>query len=113
MLTSCIGCGTLIPVGSRKGRCPTCRSRSESRYEFERARSPHRSRAAYKTPGYQQARRVALTRAGHMCSQCGTNTDLTVHHKDHNPANNSQDNLVVLCRKHHAALEALERRQQK
>lgn len=110
MQTSCLACGALIPVGARKSRCATCRSRHEARYEYERARQPERSRAAYKTPGYQQARRVALNRAGHACQQCGTNTDLTVHHIDHNPSNNTQDNLRVLCRRHHAMLEAAERR---
>jgi hypothetical protein len=30
---------------------------------------------------------------------------------DHNPGNNTQDNLLVLCRRHHAMLEATERKQ--
>ena len=112
MNTSCLACGALIPVGARKSRCATCRSKHEARYEYERARQPERSRAAYKTPGYQAARRIALNRAAHACQTqgCGTNQDLTVHHLDHNTGNNTQDNLLVLCRRHHAMLEATERR---
>jgi len=35
---------------------------------------------------------------------------LTVHHINHDNRNNQQDNLRVLCRRHHAMLEAAERR---
>lgn len=110
MNTSCLNCGTLIPVGARKSRCATCRTRHEARYEYERARQPERSRAAYKTASWKQARKTAIARAGRACTTCGTGDDLTVHHRDHDNLNNAQDNLLVMCRSCHARLEHAERR---
>jgi len=48
--------------------------------------------------------RKVKERAGWRCERCGTphGTDLgrrilTVHHKDHNPANCATENLIALC----------------
>ncbi|WP_428985672.1 HNH endonuclease signature motif containing protein [Sinomonas terricola] len=38
------------------------------------------------------------------CTECGARSKLHVHHKDRNPANNSTENLVVLCASYHLKL---------
>lgn len=39
---------------------------------------------------------------GPACVECGTAETLQVHHLDRNPANNSPENLMTLCRRCHA-----------
>jgi 5-methylcytosine-specific restriction endonuclease McrA len=36
-----------------------------------------------------------------VCTICGSSEDLTIHHKDRNRTNNSQENLIPLCKKCH------------
>lgn len=38
------------------------------------------------------------------CEECGTTTDLHVHHEDGNPANNDEANLKTLCGSCHLRL---------
>lgn len=41
------------------------------------------------------------------CEQCGSVSNLHIHHKDKNITNNSKENLVTLCRKCHDSLHVL------
>lgn len=52
--------------------------------------------------------RMVKTRAGHCCeiNNCNEHTYLEIHHIDHNRENNFLDNLILLCRKHHAMAHA-------
>ena len=58
---------------------------------------------------WQNARHIALERAGGRCEECGSTDRLEVHHivplapweKRHNSPKNAQDNLRVLCRACH------------
>jgi 5-methylcytosine-specific restriction endonuclease McrA len=58
---------------------------------------------------WNNARRMALERAGYKCENCGSAERLEVHHKEalecfesrHNSPKNRQDNLKVLCRPCH------------
>lgn len=57
-------------------------------------------------------RPAALVRAGHECVRClapdrpsGLWSTLDVAHLDGNPANRSEDNLAVLCRRCHRATD--------
>jgi 5-methylcytosine-specific restriction endonuclease McrA len=69
-------------------------------------------RLTVSTPPYQQnrpaipadLRRKVLVEAGHSCAvtKCGDHTYLEIHHIDHNRENNRLENLILLCRKHHA-----------
>ena len=45
-----------------------------------------------------------------VCEKCRETTNLHVHHKDRNPANNSPDNLAVLCASCHLTLHWTEDR---
>lgn len=56
-----------------------------------------------------------ITKRGEECELCKKKRDnvlrykswLTVHHKDRNPANNEESNLIVVCPKCHFHLEYL------
>ena len=52
--------------------------------------------------------RMVKTRAGHCCEvkNCNDHTYLEIHHIDHNRENNTLENLILLCRKHHAMAHA-------
>jgi 5-methylcytosine-specific restriction endonuclease McrA len=57
--------------------------------------------------------KTTIAARGNKCERCGRNAEpdiciLTVHHIDHNPANNKKDNLKVLCQGCHLALEKAE-----
>ena len=60
---------------------------------------------------------LVYDRAKRKCEQCGSEYDLTTHHKDGNgrnnfnkglPMNNNPENLIVLCRSCHGRLHAIE-----
>lgn len=55
-----------------------------------------------------ELRRSVLVEAGHCCAvrNCGDHTYLEIHHIDQNRENNVLDNLILLCRKHHAMAHA-------
>jgi hypothetical protein len=50
----------------------------------------------------QQAKRI-VKKLGweRICSSCSATIDIHLHHIDGNPLNNSIDNFIYLCRKHH------------
>jgi hypothetical protein len=41
-----------------------------------------------------------------VCSVCGTQEQICVHHKDQNRSNNSRDNLQIICKRCHASLHS-------
>lgn len=45
-----------------------------------------------------------LVEANHSCTICGR-SGVQIHHIDGNPANNAEDNLIVLCPAHHDEAE--------
>lgn len=53
----------------------------------------------------------AKRKAGYKCQNCSRAPDspgnpvITVHHKDHNPLNNDETNLIVLCARCHLQIE--------
>lgn len=51
--------------------------------------------------GYRQE---CLKEHGEECHLCGTTEDVVVHHRDGDRTNNSIDNLIPLCRKHHSQI---------
>ena len=53
---------------------------------------------------HSTAERVAYTIMGKekKCEICGSTQKIDVHHKDGNHNNNTQDNLLVVCRRCHA-----------
>ena len=66
------------------------------------------------------SRRIRFERAGNRCEQCGAANHwfhpetgsvvvLTVAHLDHNPANNTDDNLAALCQAGHNRYDAPKR----
>lgn len=63
---------------------------------------------AYHTTDYRKARTICIARWHYQCAldTCHAPDSLTVHHIDHNTANNQQANLVCLCTSCHMKLEA-------
>ena len=60
--------------------------------------------------GGQEVVNEILDRDGHKCIICGSNRDLTIHHKDGNgrytkEPNNDKENLITLCRSCHGILD--------
>jgi 5-methylcytosine-specific restriction endonuclease McrA len=90
----CAVCRTRIPKGSR------CRRHA--------VRSP--SNRAWHQPG-AAAVRASLLGPGACCRVCGSIQDLEVHHviAAAEGGSTTPENLVVLCRKHHLAVEAEKR----
>lgn len=74
-------------------------------------------------PDWDEIAKEAKKRAGYKCQWCGLQFEedgyddsqihiplknglaLTVHHLDRNPANNSEENLIVLCQKCHLYIQ--------
>lgn len=88
-------------------RCTSC-AQKHTRHIYEN-RKDDADQVAYRSREYQRARAAALKR----WPQCHLDTaprqcdgPLTVHHIDHDPTNNTLDNLATICRLHHAHLEA-------
>ena len=102
MQTSCLSCGTLIPLGA-SSRCNNCKPKRVRR---------HGQAKPYQTKEWQAARRKALSQANHTCLMCGTQLHLQVHHRLplSEGGTHDQSNLTVVCRSCHPALEAQDRR---
>jgi len=63
-------------------------------------------------PDWDEIAAACKRAAGWCCQNCGTphgqgpgHRTLTVHHRDHDPANNDPSNLVALCAACHLAEE--------
>ena len=65
------------------------------------ATEPSRRRSRRPIP--VDVQRKVLVECGHKCSipQCQVKRGLEFHHTDHNPRNNREENILVLCQKHH------------
>lgn len=58
-----------------------------------------------KTSHWRATRASAIERAGNRCEKCGSTRNLQVHHKHYlTLGEESDDDLIVLCRRHYAAL---------
>jgi len=64
-----------------------------------------RQRSNAKTPGHRAAVRLYPTK-GKKCFECKSKRDLTRDHIDHDPSNNSPENIRILCRKCHGKKDA-------
>ena len=91
----CIGCGRLIPYGSR---CPECQWRKDASYEPDRLRGRR----------WMRKRASVFRRAGYLCERCGRVAS-EVHHIDGDRGNNSMSNLLSVCGGCHRQLEAEKR----
>ena len=76
------------------------------RTDADRQRDAQRASTTARGYGGQwpTIRRKAILRAGKRCSLCGESGYLVVHHINHDPSDNSAENLQVMCRQHHEAL---------
>lgn len=55
---------------------------------------------------YGGLREEVFKKDNYMCQLCGSETQLCVHHIDCNKNNNTMDNFVLLCLKHHRFVHA-------
>jgi len=49
-------------------------------------------------------REYCLSLKGHQCEVCGATEQIVVHHIDGDRTNNALENLMPVCRKHHAQI---------
>lgn len=94
MSKECEYCGNPLPKGRRKFCSDECQQKN-----FQEKIAPL---------WWPNACAMALERAGNRCEECGSTSDLQVHHKDplfgeqrFNNPKNRLDNLLVLCRECH------------
>jgi 5-methylcytosine-specific restriction endonuclease McrA len=53
---------------------------------------------------WKRIRALALARDAHRCQQCGSTSDLEVHHIDRDWRNNELANLATVCARCHDAI---------
>lgn len=95
IIKHCLWCNGELPKGRRK----YCSDECANEY-FERTIAPL---------WWNNAKSMALKKAGNKCENCGSTEKLEVHHivslepweLRHNSLKNRQDNLKVLCRDCH------------
>ena len=46
---------------------------------------------------FYRKRNHILERDNHICTICGSSQKLVIHHKDKNPLNNQDENLITVC----------------
>lgn len=105
----CEICGSQI---TDRRRSRTCSNRCTEAY-WRRVREAERH-ANLRNPFFWPTfRHEALERDGHRCTQCGSTTDLEIHHITPVAAGgtNAPDNLTTLCHDCHAAIHAAEWRE--
>ena len=139
-LPECSDCGTPISGKGTTGRCRSCAMRQVGRSNaiekppclncgkpVPRAGYTYCSRECYEQhrvmptgadhPSWTDTptkaalhKRAQRAFAAKECNRCGSIDGLVRHHVDHNPANNVESNIEVLCRschaKHHHGKEA-------
>lgn len=97
------GCNALHRNAS--GFCDAHEKQAQEAYD--------RSRSSAASRGYDGAWRILrdnFLRAYPMCQAKGCkHVAEMVHHKDHNPRNNSQDNLMAVCRPCHELIHGPDR----
>jgi len=62
-----------------------------------------------KTKHWQTTKRLALEHYGNICSVCGTDKKLNVHHVSYkNRGKEKLSDLMILCKKHHEGVHGRE-----
>lgn len=99
---TCPMCGAVFsPHSSRRRYCTRkCADRAHSIRMRGKGNSHFKTGSSY-TYVFRNRRQPIMQLDG-GCVVCGMPDDLLVHHVDHNPQNNDWDNLVTLCKTHHA-----------
>jgi hypothetical protein len=105
---TCLACQAVFitkPYRVRQGRAycgPSCSGRAN----YQKRKTPMvgnryawRGDKAGRWAHHKRAQKVMERR---QCTRCDRTTHLVIHHQDENPANNSLENLEVLCRACHA-----------
>ena len=118
----CVECGTSDLPHYGRGLCKRCYQqkwaidkaeylKSYKRYWYteDKAKTDYRLRGDINKNGLL----APVLKATRVCARCGTDNDLTIHHKDHRGSNvskalrnNDPDNEEVLCRSCHGREDA-------
>lgn len=103
-------CGNVVWC---KGLCRNCYQRKWVAKNRSKVRSQKLASARRRRFG--GLHEMVMNRAKHRCEQCGSTSQLTIHHKDksgkrEHDQNNKLANLEVLCRKCHAKAHREEHR---
>ena len=120
---ACLNCsGVYQPMGNCSKWCDTCavdikkKQQDEGRYNYRRRQGMKIGRGSVKGElgsGYKHGKSVfdrwarERVEALKACEHCGKDLSIRTqwnwvgHHKDHNPLNNVESNLIILCKQCH------------
>lgn len=91
-----------VPPSSQKVCCSIpCRT-IHMRRMFSGTDNPNWKETKVIRPQSKRALRNHIVMRDKVCQDCGSDKKLQVHHIDSNPTNNSESNLVLLCKECHA-----------
>lgn len=125
-MKNCISCGTsFVVTGRNHVRCSSC-AKQRTKEHIANWQTKHRTKfpgvgkggaphSEELNPMFSHGRCVfrrwakeKLRQLSNCCERCGVIIDPTQrgtwagHHRDHNPSNNTKENLEILCRRCHA-----------
>jgi 5-methylcytosine-specific restriction endonuclease McrA len=114
MLTSCLGCGAIIPMSVGK-RCPSCAAVYGASERARLAALP--MKRVYSQRQWRRVRQQALARAGFVCETCGSSQQQSILDCHHIVSLEAApelayelSNLRVECRSCHVRRQHRERR---
>ena len=115
-----------LPNSGRQKYCDKCKESVQKRKSLERwyrngrkqNEKQYSDNGTYIKKGYNQKgtnnnnyksnianyRKISLEVNGSECNDCGSVSNILVHHKDGDRSNNAPSNLITLCKKCHQAL---------
>lgn len=111
----CIDCGRTVGKVIR-GRCDACRPAADKERHAKHGHGTGRMTPARRehqafitSPQWRKLRKQILVRDGNACTNCGSQSSLTVHHLISVRTDPSSaldpDNCITLCRRCHGRIE--------
>lgn len=92
-----------VPPSSQKVCCSIpCRT-AHMKAMFSKEKNPNWKETKHIRPASKRSLRDHIKARDKICQDCGSDKGLQVHHIDSDPSNNTDANLVLLCKPCHAS----------